>query len=289
MKNFKNNIFRLLMMITVVTIAGSCKKETTPKLTDLLYDLTVDGNEVTFKTVTKGISAYKWDFGDGASSTDANPVHAYPGKGKYVTTLYATMNGKVTEASTVIRIAKTSPVKFNDGTLNDWATVTTGISLGAGKGVFDAVKMDYDGNYVYLYFEMSRKKADGDIFDVYIDADNNVTTGYLTGGFPDGGYDILLEGQVLLGALDVFYHTGSNQSDFGGFKLQSIAESSSIGTVVESNGNTKFEMRLARGKLKGLTGSGLRIAIQAVKSDWSEFIGNAPDEGSSAYIFDMSE
>jgi hypothetical protein len=35
----------------------------------------------------------------------------------------------------------------------------------------------------------------------------------------------------------------------------------------------KFEMRIARGKLKGLSGSGLRIAIQAVKNDWSAFVG----------------
>lgn len=286
MKNIKTYI--CLLSVLATGLVSSCKKDNTERKTDLLYDVTVEGNEATFSVKTEGVSGYRWDFGDGESSTDANPKHSYPGKGKYVPTLYATVNGKDAEASTVLRIAKTTPVKINDNTLNDWAGVTTSISLGTRKGVFNEVKMDYDGNYVYVYIDMVGKKANGDIFDFYIDSDNNPSTGLATGTFTEGGYDILLEGQLLTNGVDIFYHNSANQADFV-FAPQSISEAYQVGTIAESGGNVKFEMRIARGKLKGLTGSGLRIGIQAIKSDWSVVLGSAPDTEGPSFLFDMSE
>ncbi|MBE9586136.1 PKD domain-containing protein [Mucilaginibacter sp. JRF] len=286
MKNIKTYI--CLLSVLAMSVASSCKKDSTEIKTDLLYDVTVEGNEATFTVKTEGVSGYRWDFGDGESSTDANPTHAYPGKGKYVPTLYATVNGKEAEASTVLRIAKTTPVKINDNTLDDWAEVSTAITLGARKGVFNEVKMDYDGNYVYVYVNMVGKKANGDIFDFYMDSDNNASTGLATGTFTEGGYDILLEGQLLTNGVDIFYHNSANQADFS-FAQQSIAEAYQVGTIVESGANVMFEMRIARGKLKGLTGNGLRIAIQAIKNDWSVVLGSAPDDGSASFLLDMSE
>ena len=199
------------------------------------------------------------------------------------------MNGKTAEASTVLRIAKTSPVKIDDNTLEDWAKVTKdAIPLGARKGIFNNVKLDYDGNYLYIYGEMTGKKADAVIFDIYVDSDNNPATGLLTGTFTDGGYDILLEGQMLTTGLDIFYHNSTDQNAFS-FAPQSIAEAYTVGTVKDEGTMVKFEVRIARGKLKGLTGSGLRIALQAIKNDWSVTLGNAPDDGTSAYFLDMSE
>jgi PKD repeat protein len=40
------------------------------------------------------ITRYKWDFGDGSSSRDANPVHRYTSAGKYTATLTVTDNDK---------------------------------------------------------------------------------------------------------------------------------------------------------------------------------------------------
>jgi hypothetical protein len=278
----------LLSLLVVSMVFNACKKDKSTILTDLLYEVEVEGNQVTFKVITEGTTGYRWDFGDGESSTEANPVHVYPGKGKYVPTLYATVNGVEAEASTVLRIAKTTPVKINDNTLADWAAVENSIPLGAKKGVFNEVKIDYDGNYVYVYIDMVGKKADGTIFDFYLDSDNNAGTGLSTGTFTEGGYDILLEGQLLTAGLDIFYHTGANQVDFV-FTPQSIAEAYQVGTITETGNNVKFEMRIARGKLKGLTGAGLRVAIQAIKSDWSVFLGSAPDDGAPSFSFDMSE
>lgn len=279
----------MLTIVLASCVFSSCKKDDTEIQTDLLYDVIVDGNSATFTVKTEGVTGAKWDFGDGSTSTDANPTHTYLGKGKYVPTLVASVNGKTAEASTVLRIAKTSPVKIDDNTLEDWAKVTKDvIPLGARKGIFNNVKLDYDGNYVYIYGEMTGKKSDAVIFDIYMDSDNNPATGLLTGTFTDGGYDILLEGQMLTTGLDIFYHNSTDQNAFS-FAPQSIAEAYTVGTVKDEGTMVKFEVRIARGKLKGLTGSGLRIALQAIKNDWSVTLGNAPDDGTSAYFLDMSE
>ena len=134
---------------------------------------------------------------------------------------------------------------------------------------------------------MTRKKSDADIFDFYIDSDNSPATGLLTGTFTNGGYDILLEGQLLVSGVDIFYHKGA-QADFS-FDPQTIADAVTVGTVQEAGGVTKFEMRIARGKLKGLTGSGARFGIQLTKNDYTVLFGSAPDPGSSSFFLDMSE
>ncbi|MEZ4932066.1 MAG: PKD domain-containing protein [Saprospiraceae bacterium] len=52
-------------------------------------------------TTTNGIS-YEWDFGDGNSSTDENPVHTYSAAGQYDVTLRATNEcGTVTTMQTI--------------------------------------------------------------------------------------------------------------------------------------------------------------------------------------------
>jgi gliding motility-associated-like protein len=45
---------------------------------------------VTFSNTTLNGTAYRWDFGDGQTSTQANPVHVYTSKGTYTVRLIAT-------------------------------------------------------------------------------------------------------------------------------------------------------------------------------------------------------
>jgi hypothetical protein len=60
------------------------------------------------------------------------------------------------------------------------------VTAGSNSGNFIKAKYDYDGNYVYIYFEQNTTEAAGNIYDLYIDADQDITTGYLTGEIPNG-------------------------------------------------------------------------------------------------------
>jgi PKD repeat protein len=50
----------------------------------------VNGLQVTFTNTSINATTYDWDFGDGTSSTDVNPVHEYIDAGNYVVILTAT-------------------------------------------------------------------------------------------------------------------------------------------------------------------------------------------------------
>lgn len=288
MKILRYAVFAGLIAVLLLAVS-SCKKQSVEPGPDTFFNISVDGLIVAFENKTTGAATYKWDFGDGTTSTEESPTHTYPVKGKYVPTLYATASsGKTTEASTVIRISKGSSVKLDDNTLNDWDTITTNMVVsGPAGGIFRKAKFDYDGNYIYFYFEMASSKANGDIFDFYIDADNNEGTGLITGLFKNSGNDVLLEGAVLNNWFDMFYHTGAQ--DAFSFDYQSTTDFYQIGTIVESGGILKFEGRLVRAKIKGLTGKGMKIGVTATKNDWSATLGTMPDPNTPSFFLDMSE
>ena len=160
---------------------------------------------------------------------------------------------------------------------------------GANSGNFIKAKYDYDGNYIYVYFEQNTTKADGNIYDLYIDADNDATTGLITGDIPNGAYDVLLEGTIFDSWLDPYYFIGADQQNFGNYTPQTINEFYTVGTVQQSGNVQKFEFSISRSKIKGLTGKGLKIGVQVAANDWSATIGYSPDQGTDAFYLDMSE
>jgi len=286
MQSIKTSLFIILCS---GLLFQSCNKDTIDDGPDVNFTTSIDAYTVTFTNTTIGGASYKWDFGDGTVSTEENPVHAYPGKGKYVPTLYVTTSGgKTAEGSTVIRIAKSSAIKLNDNSLADWDTVTYNVRTSVtGGGIFRKMKMDYDAENIYFYFEMASSKANGDIFDFYIDADNISTTGLTTWVANGSGNDVLLEGAMLDNWFDMFYHTGA-QTSFT-FDYQPITDFYQVGTVQESGGILKFEGKLIRSKIKNLTGKGMKLAVTATKSDWSATLGIIPDPGTPAFYLNMTE
>lgn len=53
------------------------------------YTSTTIGSQVTFNNTSTNSDTYSWDFGDGNTSTDANPVHTYASNGTYNVVLTA--------------------------------------------------------------------------------------------------------------------------------------------------------------------------------------------------------
>lgn len=287
----KRMVMKIIKTIcSFLLLAGAfsaCKKDETTPSADIFFTVSISGNDVTFTNETTGAVSYKWDFGDGTTSTEASPTHTYPGKGKYVPTLYATTaGGRVTEGSTVVYVAKSSPVKLDDGTFSDWDEVNAyTVTSGAGETYFKKAKFDYDAEYVYVYLEVASKQVNGDIFDFYLDTDNSTATGLLN-GIPEGGYDVLLEGGILAGWFDAFNHKGA-QNAFT-FDPTGVAEFYKTGTIQEESGILKFEMRLTRSKIKNLAAAtAFRIGIIATRSDWSATLGYLPDAGQPSVLINF--
>jgi PKD repeat protein len=282
------DIKQYLLAAVILLGLGACSKDSDPA-PDVVFEISIDGYTVDFINKTTGVQSFKWEFGDGASSTEESPSHTYAGKGKYVPTLYVTMqNGGTYEASTVLRISKSSAVKLDDNGFSDWDTVTHNmVTSGPTGGIFRKAKFDYDGNYVFFYFEMATTKAAANIWDFYIDSDNNSGTGLITGLFAGAGNDVLIEGNPFDNWFDVFYHKGA-QNAFT-FDAQSISDFYQTGFIQEAGGLLKVEGRIARSKIKGLTGKGLKLGATMTKSDWSSTVGTFPDPGTPSFFLDMTE
>lgn len=105
-------------LYVVIFTAGNngCNADTTVTITVLdplaEFDFTANCNvfgRVTFNNTSVNATSYLWEFGDGATSTSANPIHTYSSGGIYSVTLTATssVTGCSTEFTEDITISNT--------------------------------------------------------------------------------------------------------------------------------------------------------------------------------------
>lgn len=291
MKNFRYIIGGLVLLMGV-GLLPSCQKNPSVAVHDVVFTDATNGFSVTFTNKTVGASSYKWDFGDGGTSTAASPTHTYAAKGKYVATLTATLtNGSQISGSTIIHVAKSSPIRLDDNSLADWDTISNKVvPTGNLGGIVKLAKFDYDSNNIYIYMQIATTVAASNVFDFYLDTDDDATTGLLTGSIPGGGYDYLLEGNLLStpapDGLVQYQHIGA-QSAFS-FNALSIANFYTLGTVQEENGVVSFEMALSRSKIGGLTGPALRFGIIVSDSGYNP-LGYMPGQNLAPITLNISQ
>ena len=87
---------KIAFTIAVLTVfsAGllltSCEEAPVPTA---IFSTSIDGMEVTFTNSSNDADTYAWDFGDGGSSAEMNPVYTYAENGDYSVSLTATGEG----------------------------------------------------------------------------------------------------------------------------------------------------------------------------------------------------
>lgn len=252
----------------------------------------VKSYDVTFTNTTTDASSFKWDFGDGTTSTLQSPKHTYTKKGKFLVTLYATLtNGQVINGSTIINVSKSSPIVLTDNSFADWDTISTVFTpTTALGGVVKQAKFDYDSQNVYIYMKLAVKVADANVFDFYLDSDNNSATGYTTGSIPGGGYDFLMEGNILSdpNSLAQFQHLDTGGQAAWAWNQLSISGFYTMGTIQEANGITTVEMSLSRSKISGLIGTGMKLGIIVSTSGYSP-IGYLPGQNLAPITLNISQ
>lgn len=96
--------FRLSSMIVGLLFLTTCEKEDPllPPTADIFRSIV--GKQVAFTALTLHATEWQWDFGDGETSTERDPVHVYQEGGVYTITLMARNAAGSAEASSQVSL-----------------------------------------------------------------------------------------------------------------------------------------------------------------------------------------
>ncbi|MEZ5199694.1 MAG: PKD domain-containing protein [Bacteroidales bacterium] len=206
-----------LILILAMFIVTSCSEDDTrPEfpLSAVIFNSVAD-RQVAFTALTHSAVSWSWDFGDGQTSTEQNPVHIYEESGYFVATLTATdKEGNTVTDEVTLAIAVTPYVLLTGGaTATEGKTWKLTTSHGAGNDYFANADADFttasgtpkplpDG----IFGQLSMSEAYNDEFTFYYDGTYSHDT---KDGTSFGG---LVYQYVLNGAADV---TNANGADYG--------------------------------------------------------------------------
>ena len=86
--------------LVLVSLFFSCSETTKVDLpTSAIIHYSIVDNQVAFTALTHNTTSYSWDFGDGETSTDKDPVHVY--ETGYYTAVLSVTGGTGTASDTV--------------------------------------------------------------------------------------------------------------------------------------------------------------------------------------------
>lgn len=137
----KNKRFNFLMQTIFLfaifsMVIVSCKKDPVAKdpIASFQYEASTDNYlEVTFTNYSQNATTYSWDFGDGESSTEKNPVHTFAGDGTYTVVLTAS-NADGVSATFSENFTLTDPIGelriLTGDDSKEWRLLREGVSVG---------------------------------------------------------------------------------------------------------------------------------------------------------------
>jgi len=294
--NLKKFPFYFLALFLGLIIISSCGKDDPDPITgEALFTYDVDGYKVTFTNTStlSGSLTYAWDFGDSETSTEKNPVHTYTSKGEYSVSLTVKDEQDGTHpVTTKIKVDKSTPVKLDDDSFDDWSTIAEGFAIGDNAGSIKSFKYDFDSENIYFYFKQEKDFTDAAIFDMLIDINPDDTTGYAYGLWTKfGGGELLIENSFSSNReenedywLDfATYHpeNGTGWEDIWVYDEGNTADAQIDGAYKVNGSIVEVEFAISRTKVADLKGvEKIKIVAWVSNQEWDE-IGWMPDKGSS--------
>ena len=92
----------ILSLLLLATTLVNCSDDSKPLLPLSDFQFLVEGSVVTFNGTVENATAISWDFGDGSTSTEEDPVYAFSSPGTYdVIMTVSGENGSFSETKTV--------------------------------------------------------------------------------------------------------------------------------------------------------------------------------------------
>lgn len=108
---------KILFAALLAVVFIGCKKEEPEEQPVAKFSYTVNDKKVTFTNQSQHAKSYYWTFGDGSSSSEANPAKTYPDYGTYTVTLQATNVTLSNTYEATINLSKPAPqAKFSYST-----------------------------------------------------------------------------------------------------------------------------------------------------------------------------
>ncbi|MBT8230685.1 MAG: PKD domain-containing protein [Bacteroidia bacterium] len=145
--NFKFNLLWMILPLFAVTLFTACGDDEEPTggtenpVASFQFAVNPDNPlEVTFTNFSQNATSYAWDFGDGNSSADKDPVHTYGAAGDYTVTLTASnAAGQSAQRSQDLSITdpNTQLALLAGQTSKTWYLQREGVAMGIGPAVGD--------------------------------------------------------------------------------------------------------------------------------------------------------
>lgn len=101
------------------------------------FNTTVNLLTVTFNNTSQDATSYAWDFGDGGTSTEANPTHTYGSSGEYNITMTATNAAGSSQATLTLTVTDGAPMTADKLVGGAWKVRNAANSVVVGPGLGD--------------------------------------------------------------------------------------------------------------------------------------------------------
>ncbi len=271
----KNINYLIIVFFALAIFASGCKDEENETEGKAVFSYVADGFQITFTNFTFGAEEYEWDFDDGSDiSTLSNPVHVYNAKGVYMVSLNAYTNGEVSNFTDSVVV--TGPNIKIDGDFTDWEHVEYLYeNEESSTSSLKSVKAYASASDINLYFE-GTEDMNLALIQIFIDADNDPTTGYQAWQYPMGsGAEIFCEGNYTENASDSWGSIYTNSG--GGWSwnwTMSFGDGMHFSKIGTNNENKAVEFSISKAALGDVSGA-ISFAIFELDNGWAS-IGAIP-------------